>query len=127
MKRALLAFLTFGVVLAAVAGFAATMGIGGSSLGAGDGVVAACDDVNVAWGNPSWDAGTSKFVVNAVTITENNSGESPAVNACDTKGVSVRVGSTTATGTMSSGTSGALSISPAVPADTVSSVNIVVG
>ena len=126
MRRALLAFLTFGVVLAAVAGFAATMGIGGSSLGAGDGVVAACDDVNVAWGTPSWDAGTSKFVVSSVTITENNAGEATPTNACDTKGVSVRVGSATASGTMSSG-SASLNLSSAVPAESVSSVNIVVG
>ena len=126
MKRALLAFLAFGVVLAAVAGFAATMGVGGSSLGAGDGTVASCDDVNVAWGNPSWDVATSKFVVDEVTNTENNTGETPVVNSCDTEDVAVEVGGQTATGTMASG-SASLTLSGAVPAEDVDTVNIVVG
>ena len=124
MKRALLAFLAFGVVLAAVAGFAATMNVGGSSLGAGTGSVTKCDDVNVAWGAPTWN-GTA-FTVGSVTITEDNSDEgADPVNSCNGKAVTVRVGSSSVTGAFTGSTTGAMSIT-AVPASSVSAVDIVV-
>jgi hypothetical protein len=126
MKRTLISLLAFGVVFAAVAGFAASMNIGGTNLGAGTGSVAKCDDVTVAWGTPTWNG--SAFEVGSVTIAEDNSDEGGTpVNSCTGHAVSVRVGAVSATGTLT-GTpaSASLSLSAPVAASSLTSVDVVV-
>ena len=126
MKRALIAFLTFGVVLAAVAGFAASMNVGGSSLGAGQGTVAKCDDVTVAWGTPAWN-GTA-FTVAQVTIAEDNSDEGSATHSCTGKAARVQVGSSSANGNLT-GTPASVTLTFDTPvvASAVGTVDVVVG
>ena len=127
MKRTLVAVLAFGVIFAAVAGFAASMNIGGTNLGAGTGTVAECDDVTITWGAPTWN-GTA-FEVSTVTIAEDNSDVGDAASdECDGHGVSVRVGTATATGTLTGdpATANALALSAPVAASAITTVHVVV-
>ena len=126
MKRALLAFLTFGVVLAAVAGFAASLNLGTpSTIGADSATVAACDDVSVSWGTPSYSGGVYK--ITTVKVTEDLT--DGATNNCLNKAVKVTVGGQEATGTMSAaGDSSDMTISGGgVDAELVTNVAVVVG
>lgn len=123
MKRALIAFLTFGVVLAAVAGFAASLNLTApSSLGAGSATVSSCDDVSVAWGDPTYSG--SDYKILTVTVTEDTTDDVQ----CNGKAVSVTVGGKEATGTINaSGTTTAMTIpTGGVNAEDVVNVAVVV-
>ena len=125
MKRTLVAVLAFGVMFAAVAGFAASMNVGGSNLGSGEGAVSECDDVTVAWGTPSFSGGV--FVVTEVTIAEDNSDEGTPVHSCTGHSVSVHVNGTTVSGTLA-GTpaTDSLDLGPGIDAELINSIDVVV-
>lgn len=70
MKRVVIGLLTAGTVSAGVYGFAATMNVGAASMGAGDAVVASCQDADVTSSyETAWNATSKTFEVSKVTVT----------------------------------------------------------
>ena len=114
-KRVILGLVTGTVVFATTLGAAATLGIGSSSLGAGNIGVAACDDSISTSYTTSYDAALPGYKVSGVTVTGIDA-------ACNNKSVSVTL--TGSDNTVLASASGAFSSAGANTLKTFSSSDL---
>jgi hypothetical protein len=129
-KRFVIGALVLGTVFTTVFGFAATLGVSGSELGAGNAAVASCDTdgVSTSYDN-AWDAADKRYEVTTVTITGiANTCDGKTLKVALTDGSNVLLGSgsvTIPTDTETSATVSPLSANPAASA--VLNVHVVIG
>lgn len=129
-KRLVIGALVLGTVFTTVFGFAATLGVTGTDLGAGNAAVASCDTdgVTTSYGN-DWDTTDKRYEVTSVTINgiaDACDGKTLKVALTDSTNVRLGDGSVTVpTGAGTTATVSTLSANPAASA--VLNVHVVIG
>ena len=109
--------LTFalGLLLGVGVAYAATTTINTGQLGAGSGTVSTCDSsFDLAFGTPSYDSGTSSYVVNTVdfsNVAAGCNGQTIAVTVADGSGTALATGGATI-----AATSGTLTLNASISA-----------
>lgn len=129
-KRLLIGALVLGTVFTTVFGFAATLGVTGTDLGAGNAAVASCDTDGVSTNyDNAWDATDKRYEVTTVTVTgiaDTCDGKLLKVALTDSANAMLGDGSVTVpTGAGTSATVSTLSANPAASA--VLNVHVVIG
>jgi hypothetical protein len=130
-KRLLISALVLGTVFATVFGLAATLGVGTTSLGAGNSAVGSCDTngVSTAYAN-TWDAADQRFEVTSVTVNgidDNCDGKTLKAALTDSSNVKIGEGTVTVPSVAGTFTATVSSLDTNPAASAVNNIHVVIG